>query len=113
MLNIGIIGAGGVGSTAAFALIMRGVARKVVLIDQNAKRAEAEAEDIAHATPLPMPTKSKPALIKTWKTPTSSSLPPAPTRNPAKPSTTFWPPTSKFLKASFPSWRNMRRTPFW
>ncbi len=52
MLKIGIIGAGGVGSTAAFALLMRGVARKVVLIDQNTKRAEAEAEDIAHATPF-------------------------------------------------------------
>ena len=52
MLNIGIVGAGGVGSTTAFALAMRGVARKIILIDQNIKRAEAEAEDIAHATPF-------------------------------------------------------------
>lgn len=57
MLKIGIIGAGGVGSTAAFALIMRGVARKVILIDQNRKRAEAEAEDIAHAAPFAYATK--------------------------------------------------------
>lgn len=64
MLNIGIIGAGGVGSTAAFALIMRGVARKVVLIDQNAKRAEAEAEDIAHATPFAYANKIKAGTYK-------------------------------------------------
>ena len=51
-MKIGIIGAGGVGSATAFALIMRGVARKITLIDQNQKRAQAEAEDIAHATPF-------------------------------------------------------------
>lgn len=51
-MKIGIIGAGGVGSATAFALIMRGVARKIILIDQNRKKAEAEAEDIAHATPF-------------------------------------------------------------
>ncbi len=59
MLNIGIVGAGGVGSTAAFALMMRGVARKIVLIDQNTKKAEAEAEDIAHATPFAYANKIK------------------------------------------------------
>jgi len=58
-MKIGIIGAGGVGSATAFALIMRGVARKIVLIDQNAKRAEAEAEDIAHATPFAYANKIK------------------------------------------------------
>ena len=58
-MKIGIIGAGGVGSSTAFALIMRGVARKVVLIDQNQYRAEAEAEDIAHATPFAYANKIK------------------------------------------------------
>ena len=58
-MKIGIIGAGGVGSSTAFALIMRGVARKVVLIDQNQARAEAEAEDIAHATPFAYANKIK------------------------------------------------------
>ncbi|MBP3546095.1 MAG: L-lactate dehydrogenase [Alphaproteobacteria bacterium] len=58
-MKIGIIGAGGVGSSTAFALIMRGVARKVVLIDQNQSRAEAEAEDIAHATPFAYANKIK------------------------------------------------------
>lgn len=54
-MKIGIIGAGGVGSSAAFDLIMRGVARKIVLIDQNRKKAE----DIAHATPFAYANKIK------------------------------------------------------
>lgn len=58
-MKIGIVGAGGVGSTAAFALIMRGVARKIVLVDKNRARAEAEAEDIAHATPFAYANKIK------------------------------------------------------
>ena len=43
-MKVGIIGAGSVGSATAFALIMRGVARKVVLIDANEKKAQAEAD---------------------------------------------------------------------
>ena len=58
-MKIGIIGAGAVGSTTAFALIMRGVARKIVLIDNNEKRAQAEAMDIAHATPFAYASKIK------------------------------------------------------
>ena len=41
-MKVGIIGDGSVGSATAFALIMRGVARKVVLIDANEKKAQAE-----------------------------------------------------------------------
>lgn len=58
-MKIGIVGSGGVGSAAAFALVMRGVARKIVLIDQNQARAAAEAEDIAHATPFAYANKIK------------------------------------------------------
>lgn len=58
-MKVGIVGAGSVGSAAAFALIMRGVARKVVLIDANEKRAVAEAMDIAHATPFAYANKIK------------------------------------------------------
>lgn len=58
-MKVGIIGAGGVGSATAFALIMRGVARKVVLIDMDKKRAQAEAMDIAHATPFAYASKVK------------------------------------------------------
>ncbi len=58
-MKVGIIGAGQVGSATAFALIMRGVARKIVLIDANEKRAKAEAMDIAHATPFAYANKIK------------------------------------------------------
>ncbi len=58
-MKVGIIGAGQVGSATAFALIMRGVARKVVLIDADQQRAEAEAMDIAHATPFAYANKVK------------------------------------------------------
>ena len=51
-MKIGIIGAGAVGSAAAFSLIMTSVAHKVILIDANNKKAEAEAMDIAHAAPF-------------------------------------------------------------
>lgn len=51
-MKVGIIGAGSVGSAAAFSLIMTGVAHKVILIDSNTKKAEAEAMDIAHAAPF-------------------------------------------------------------
>jgi L-lactate dehydrogenase len=51
-MKVGVVGAGMVGSAAANALVLRGAASEVVLIDQNQKRAIAEAEDILHATPF-------------------------------------------------------------
>jgi L-lactate dehydrogenase len=54
-MKIGIVGAGFVGATAAYALVMRGVGRQVVLVDQNAARAAAEADDIRHAVPFAHP----------------------------------------------------------
>jgi len=51
-MKVGIVGAGSVGSAAAFSLMMTGVAHKVVLIDTNEKKAQAEAMDIAHAAPF-------------------------------------------------------------
>lgn len=51
-MKVGIVGVGGVGSATAFALVMRGIARKVILIDMNKERACAEAADIAHAAPF-------------------------------------------------------------
>jgi malate/lactate dehydrogenase len=52
-MNLGIIGAGFVGSTAAYAAVMRGSASEIILIDLNRALAEAHAEDILHATPWP------------------------------------------------------------
>lgn len=56
-MKIGIVGTGFVGSTAAFALVMQGVGREVVLVDLNLKRAQAEADDIYHAVPFAEPLK--------------------------------------------------------
>jgi L-lactate dehydrogenase len=44
-----------VGSASAFALVMNGVGREIILVDQNRKRAEAEANDIYHAFPFAHP----------------------------------------------------------
>ena len=53
--KIGIVGSGFVGATAAYAMVMRGVGREIVLVDLNQKRAEAEANDIRHAIPFAHP----------------------------------------------------------
>src|SRR5512145_166514 len=54
-MKTGIVGSGFVGATAAYALVMRGVGRRLVLVDQNRARAEAEADDIFHAVPFANP----------------------------------------------------------
>ena len=54
-MKTGIVGSGLVGATAAYALVMRGVGRRVVLVDQNRARAESEADDILHAVPFAHP----------------------------------------------------------
>ncbi len=58
-MRIGIVGSGLVGSTSAYAMVMRGVGREIILVDKNEKRAEAEANDILHAVPF-----SNPLLVK-------------------------------------------------
>ena len=50
--KITIIGAGSVGATTAFALLARGAASEVVLIDINTDKALGEALDIKQATPF-------------------------------------------------------------
>ena len=50
--KITIIGAGAVGATTAFALLTRGAASEVVLIDVNTDKAKGEALDIKQATPF-------------------------------------------------------------
>ena len=54
-MRIGIVGCGMVGSASAFALVMKGVGREIVLVDLNRARAEAEANDIYHAVPFAHP----------------------------------------------------------
>ena len=50
--KVTIIGAGSVGATTAFALLTRGAASDVVLIDVNNEKAMGEALDIKQATPF-------------------------------------------------------------
>ena len=54
-MKIGVVGCGMVGSTCAFALVMRGVGREIVMVDLNQARAQAEANDIYHAVPFANP----------------------------------------------------------
>ncbi|UNX55957.1 L-lactate dehydrogenase [Georgenia sp. TF02-10] len=46
--KVAIVGAGAVGSTLAYACLLRGAAREVVLYDLNKAKVQAEAMDIAH-----------------------------------------------------------------
>ncbi|MGI6209321.1 MAG: L-lactate dehydrogenase [Anaerolineae bacterium] len=54
-MKVGIVGSGKVGSTAAYAMVLRGVGREIVLVDKDDKRAQAEADDILHAVPFSHP----------------------------------------------------------
>lgn len=54
-MKIGIVGSGLVGATAAYALVMRGIGRQIVLVDLDKERAQAEADDLLHAVPFAHP----------------------------------------------------------
>ncbi len=47
-IKIVIVGLGAVGASYAYALLMKGVAREIVLVDLNEKLAEGEAMDLKH-----------------------------------------------------------------
>ena len=53
-MKIGIVGAGQVGATAAYSMMMRRVGSGILLVDRNADLAVAQARDILDATPLPI-----------------------------------------------------------
>ena len=55
--RITIIGAGAVGVTCAYALVLKGTAREIVLINRDPRKAEGEASDLQHAVPLGQPVK--------------------------------------------------------
>ncbi len=55
--KIAIIGAGNVGSTFAFSLMISGLAREIVLIDKNESLAKGECMDLNHGVSLSHPTK--------------------------------------------------------
>lgn len=58
--KIVIVGTGFVGATFAYALMIRGLCREIVLIDRNTDRADGEAMDLNHGIAF-----APPALIRT------------------------------------------------
>lgn len=54
-VRIAVVGAGNVGATAAYALLLNGLASEIVLIDLNQARAQGEAMDLNHAMPFTRP----------------------------------------------------------
>jgi len=54
-MKVGIVGCGLVGSSAAYAMALKGTPSEIVLLDLNKKLAQAQAEDILHATPFSHP----------------------------------------------------------
>ena len=53
--KVAIVGAGNVGSTFAFSLMISGVAREIVLIDANQERAKGECMDLNHGASFVQP----------------------------------------------------------
>jgi L-lactate dehydrogenase len=51
------VGAGNVGATFAYALLLSGLAAEIVLIDINRAKAETEAMDLQHTVPVAHPTR--------------------------------------------------------
>ena len=51
-MKVGVIGAGAVGAACALAMILRGAAREIVLVDRTRKRALAVAADMRYGAPL-------------------------------------------------------------
>jgi L-lactate dehydrogenase len=53
--KVAIVGAGNVGSTTAYALVLSGLCSEVVIVDIDAARAEGEAMDLAQSVPFGSP----------------------------------------------------------
>lgn len=51
-MKIGVIGSGAVGSACLLALVLRGAAREIVVLDRDRKRARAIAMDMGYGAPL-------------------------------------------------------------
>ena len=56
-MKIGIVGAGQVGATAAYSMMMRRVGSEIMLVDRNADLAVAQARDILDATTFSSPSR--------------------------------------------------------
>ncbi len=54
-MKIAVIGAGAVGASAAYAMMISGTASEIVLVDVNQRKAEGEAMDLMHGAPFVRP----------------------------------------------------------
>ncbi len=61
MSKVAIIGAGNVGSTFAYSLMISGLAREIVLVDRNLARARGECMDLNHGASFVPPVKIRAA----------------------------------------------------
>jgi L-lactate dehydrogenase len=52
IMKIGVIGAGAVGTACAFAVVMRGYASELVLLDRDRKRARGVVTDLQYGAAL-------------------------------------------------------------
>src|SRR4051794_33309329 len=55
MQRVGVVGVGRVGQACAFALVLRGSCREVVLVDRTPERAVGVATDMRYGAPLSAP----------------------------------------------------------
>ncbi len=56
-VRVVIVGAGNVGATFAYTLLLSGLASEIVLVDVDRAKAEGEAMDLNHAAPFAHPTR--------------------------------------------------------
>jgi L-lactate dehydrogenase len=54
-MKVGIVGAGAVGSACFLSLVMRGIAREIVLVNRDRKRAQGVVTDVQYGTVLSPP----------------------------------------------------------
>ena len=53
--KVSIVGAGNVGTTFAFALMISGLAREIVIVDRNEQKAKGECMDLNHGLSFTRP----------------------------------------------------------
>lgn len=63
-MRIGIVGSGLVGASAGYALVLRGLASRLVMVDVDRDRAEGEAMDLGHAAPFSHPVRVRAGEIE-------------------------------------------------
>ena len=67
--RVAVVGAGRVGSTFAYALMLSGIASEIVLVDADRAKAEGEAIDLNHSLPFSYRRTSGPAITLTARKP--------------------------------------------